>query len=83
MIWEPERMSKEYDATGYSPGVRQMPKLKSCPFCGGPAELWKAQGNRAAWVACMGQCVVLVTRECKSNDEAVALWNGRAQSEEP
>lgn len=52
--------------------------LAPCPFCGGPAELWRAQAGRTAWVACMGRCAVLVSQEHKTDDEAVAMWNTRA-----
>jgi len=55
-------------------------KLKPCPFCGGPAELWRAHADRPAWIACGGECVVLVTRECKTDDEAAAIWNRRTET---
>lgn len=54
-----------------------------CPFCGGPAELWRAQENRPAWIACMGRCAVLVTRECSTDEEAIAVWNNRADLARP
>jgi len=51
--------------------------LLPCPFCGGPAEIWRAREDRPSWIACMGQCVVLVTR-CHSTDAAaIASWNTR------
>lgn len=58
-----------------------MSELKPCPLCGGPAELWKAQDaqrKRPAFVACMGRCVVLISRECETDEEAISLWNTRA-----
>jgi Lar family restriction alleviation protein len=55
-------------------------KLKPCPFCGGPAELWRAgtHPDRAAWIACMGKCSVLISKEHKTDEEAIAAWNTRA-----
>ena len=55
-------------------------ELKPCPFCGGKAELWRAHADRPAWIACGGECVVLVTRECKTDDEAAAIWNRRTET---
>lgn len=54
-----------------------MSELLPCPFCGGPAELWRAHNQRPAWVGCMGRCAVLVTREHKTDAEAIATWNRR------
>lgn len=53
--------------------------LKPCPFCGGAAELWRAHPHpdRAAWIACMGKCSVLVSKEHKTDEEAIAAWNTR------
>lgn len=53
------------------------PKLKPCPFCGGPAEIWKANHNRSAWIACMGRCATVISREHKTDAEAIAAWNTR------
>lgn len=50
--------------------------LLPCPFCGGPAELWKARANRRAWIACVKRCLA-VTREFSSDEEAIAHWNTR------
>lgn len=61
-------------------GKSDVSKLKPCPFCGGPAELWRAHADRPAWIACGGECVVLVTRECKTDDEAAAIWNRRTET---
>ena len=52
--------------------------LKPCPFCGGPAELWQALDGRPAWVACLGRCSVLVTRDHTTTEDAIAAWNRRA-----
>lgn len=60
-------------------------ELKPCPFCGGKAKLWRANKetpNRAAWVACMGRCSVLVSREHTTDEEAIAAWNRRAYEHE-
>lgn len=53
-------------------------ELKPCPFCGGEAGIWKAQQERPAWIACMGRCSVLVSKEYKTDGEAIAAWNTRA-----
>lgn len=55
-----------------------MADLKPCPFCGGDAVLWRAGSGRAAWIACMGECSVLVSREYENDDAAIAAWNRRA-----
>lgn len=52
--------------------------VKPCPFCGGEAELWRASGERTAWIACVGRCSVLVSKEHKTDAEAIAAWNRRA-----
>lgn len=57
------------------------PDLLPCPFCGGQAELWRAHNSKPAWIACMGRCVVLVTRDYQSDAEAIAAWNRRAGDE--
>lgn len=55
-------------------------ELLPCPFCGGKAELWRAHPHpdRAAWIACMGKCSVLVSKEHKTDAEAISAWNTRA-----
>lgn len=58
----------------------EAPKLLPCPFCGGPAEMWHASGNRPAWIACMGRCAVLVTKENETDEAAVATWNTRTDA---
>ena len=52
-------------------------QLKPCPFCGGKAELWRAHAERTAWIACMSKCSVLVSKEHKTDAEAIAAWNRR------
>ena len=54
------------------------PELLPCPFCGGDADIWRASGERTAWVACMGRCSVLVSKEYTTDAEAIAAWNTRA-----
>ena len=54
------------------------PELLPCPFCGGACEIWNANEGRPAWIACMGRCAVLVSKEHKTDAEAVAAWNARA-----
>src|SRR5690606_786720 len=59
--------------------------LKPCPFCGGPAEVWRRSHDlprRRAWVGCMGRCTVLVSREHETDAEAIAAWNTRAPDAE-
>ena len=62
--------------------MTDLENLKPCPFCGGEAELWRHSTtghlNRPAWVACMGRCSVLVSREYGSDAEAITAWNTRA-----
>lgn len=60
--------------------VTEREKLKPCPFCGGEAELWRASADRrrSAWIACMGKCAVLITKEHTTDDDAIAAWNRRA-----
>ena len=55
-----------------------VPDLLPCPFCGGEAEIWRAHEGRTAWVACMGRCAVLVSKEYTTDAEAIAAWNTRA-----
>jgi citrate lyase beta subunit len=55
-----------------------MTALKPCPFCGGASEIWRASIARTAWVACMGKCVVLVSKEYTTDAEAITAWNTRA-----
>ena len=52
--------------------------LKPCPFCGGAAEIWRANGERTAWIACMGRCSVLVSKEYETDAQAISAWNTRA-----
>lgn len=56
-------------------------ELKACPFCGGPAEIWRANQDfkRKAWIACMGRCAVL-TRERLTDAEAIEAWNRRVSA---
>ena len=54
------------------------PELLPCPFCGERAEIWRAHEGRTAWIACMGKCSVLVSKEYKTDAEAIAAWNRRA-----
>lgn len=54
-------------------------ELEGCPFCGGPAEIWRASPGttRKAWIACMGRCVA-ISKEHETDAEAIAAWNRRA-----
>lgn len=57
-----------------------MSELKPCPLCGGKAEVWRAHPEnpkRRAWVGCMERCVVLITREFETTEDAVKHWNTR------
>ncbi len=56
-------------------------RLLPCPFCGGEAEIWRAHMERTAWIGCMGKCSVLVSREYKTDAEAIAAWNTRAPTD--
>lgn len=56
-----------------------MSELKPCPFCGGKAEIWRANESypkRKAWIACMGGCGVM-TNEFDNNEQAAEIWNTR------
>ena len=52
-------------------------ELLPCPFCGGACEMWNANNGRPAWIACMGRCAVLISKEHKTDAEAIAAWNTR------
>jgi len=56
-------------------------RLLPCPFCGGEAEIWRAHMERTAWIGCMGKCSVLVSREYKTDAEAIAAWNTRVPTD--
>lgn len=56
-------------------------KLKPRPFCGGEAEIWRANCERTAWIGCMGRCSVLVSKEYKTDAEAITAWNTRADTD--
>lgn len=58
--------------------MTEAPDLLPCPFCGGPAEIWRAHEDRPAWIACMGKCSVLVSNAYKTTEEAITAWNTRA-----
>jgi len=55
--------------------------LSPCPFCGGEAEIWRAHMERTAWIGCMGKCSVLVSREYKTDADAIAAWNTRVPAD--
>lgn len=63
-----------------------MPRLLPCPFCGGPANIWRAHTYpfpRKAWIACMGDCGgktrgTVLTTEYDTDAEATNAWNRRA-----
>lgn len=58
-------------------------KLKPCPLCAGPAEIWRASSVApAAWVGCMGRCSVLISKEYATDAEAIAAWNHRPLEQE-
>ena len=50
--------------------------LKSCPFCGGKAEIFEGNGF---WVGCENSCVE--TAAYKFRDDAIEVWNRRANNE--
>lgn len=54
--------------------------LLPCPFCGGPAEIWRTgvHQRRPAWVACLGRCATVVTAEHATDDAAIETWNSRS-----
>ena len=56
------------------------PKLLPCPFCGSKAELWQAVEGRPAWIACMGRCAVLITKQHTTTEAAIETWNTRADA---
>lgn len=60
------------------------PELKPCPFCGGPAELWRANEDqsRTAFIGCMGGCATLVSRAEKTDAECIRAWNTRTADRE-
>jgi len=55
--------------------------LSPCPLCGGEAEIWRAHMERTAWIGCMGKCSVLVSREYKTDADAIAAWNTRVPAD--
>lgn len=62
-------------------GVRKMPELKPCPFCGGEAvfvTLRAAPGEEpSGYVRCENRCCEQSLVMCKSN--AIEEWNRRAE----
>lgn len=59
-----------------------MYKLKSCPFCGGPAMgpdlLTDEHGTKTVAITCKRKGCVTVKREPDRVDSAVTYWNTRA-----
>lgn len=60
-----------------------MYKLKSCPFCGGEAKLYKVSSftlRDGYYVGCT-KCNT-VQLDCNHKERAVAAWNARAGEKE-
>ena len=60
------------------------PELKSCPFCGGPAEMvpWHGGGPDKQLICCESEtCEVGPSVTGETPKEAIALWNGRVDDE--
>jgi hypothetical protein len=60
-----------------------MPKLRSCPFCGGKAEL-QQMPNAPLWyrVQCRSHQCGGTTWACMGEAKAVATWNRRPDGEQ-
>lgn len=60
-------------------------KLKPCPFCGGEAVLMKVTftAGMSYYVRCgNGKCAVFpITKSYSTDDEAIEVWNMRANDD--
>ena len=54
-----------------------MSDLEPCPFCGGEAELYEADGNEGPYMGCCRSCDASGT-VLRDKAEAIAAWNTRA-----
>lgn len=60
-------------------------RLKTCPFCGGPAELISCDTGKEMSVhmvrCCDHYCTGWLTRRYNDEDTAIYAWNKRAPAE--
>jgi len=53
-------------------------ELKSCPFCGGKAQVYGSENESYYWVGCETGCDVNPqTAVHKTKSEAIKVWNKR------
>ncbi|MDE9536913.1 Lar family restriction alleviation protein [Xenorhabdus bovienii] len=55
-----------------------MTKLKPCPFCGEEADVAEEYGGRY-YVYC-SECLVEQTEPSETKEEAITIWNQRANN---
>lgn len=61
-----------------------MEQLKSCPFCGGKAEMLisEYEGSRKEYLVACTECYGMVERWRETEEEAAEQWNRRVSGKE-